>query len=321
MASFTKLESGKWRAFVYRGGVRRTKSFATKALARQWAAREEYVLDNPVEVNSRIMFGDLLDRYAREVSSAKRGGRTEIIRIERLRREPIARIALGDLTTQDFASWRDRRLREVKSASVRRELEQWSAVLSKARREWGLMSNNPLEGMTWPRDSPPRDRLATTAEIDALRLSAGDDLSRATARAFHAWLFAIETGLRAGEIASMLPEHVYIERRFIHLPITKNGTARDVPMSSEAVRLVEALPKFATVFGLSSSQISSLFRKIRDRADVVNLTFHDSRHMAVTRLARVYDVLELARVIGHRDIRMLQRYYNATAEELAKRLD
>jgi len=39
-----------------------------------------------------------------------------------------------------------------------------------------------------------------------------------------------------------------------------------------------------TLFGLSSSQISSLFRKVRDRSGVIDLTFHDSRHLAVNRV-------------------------------------
>ena len=48
--------------------------------------------------------------------------------------------------------------------------------------------------------------------------------------------------------------------------------------------------------------------------------FHDTRHEAITRLAKRLDVLELARVVGHRDPRSLTIYYNETAEQLAKKL-
>ena len=108
MASIKKLESGKWRAQVYRKGARRSKVFASKMAASEWAAREEYLLDNQVEVNSRMPFGDLLDRYGREVSQFKGGARSEIIRIERIRRDRITRCALGDLKAADFADWRRR---------------------------------------------------------------------------------------------------------------------------------------------------------------------------------------------------------------------
>ncbi len=62
-------------------------------------------------------------------------------------------------------------------------------------------------------------------------------------------------------------------------------------------------------------------RRVRDRAKVEGLTFHDSRLTAITRLSKRLDVLALARMVGHSDLRMLQVYYNETAEELAKRLD
>lgn len=319
MASIRKLGNGRYRAEVYRGGVRKSKVHPTRKAAKEWAARQEYVLDHAPEINLRTPFGEVLGRYAQEVSSHKRGWRPETVRIKRIQRDKLAGTAIGDLSVTDFADWRDRRLAEVKPASVRRELEQMSAVLRKARTEWGLMSHNPLDGITWPADSRRRDRIATPEEIERLRLSAGGDLSKRTARTFHAWLFAIETGMRAGEIAGLRPGD--ISGRVAHLPITKNGDARAVPLSQEAVRLLSDLPKADPAFGLTSSQISSLWRKLRDRAGIDDLTFHDSRHMAVTRLARKLNVLELARMIGHRDIRMLQRYYNEDPSEIAKRLD
>lgn len=318
MASIRKLEGGKYRAEVYRNGVRKSKVCPTRKEAKAWAAREEYKLDNAQEVNSRIPFGDILDRYGREVSSQKRGARPEIIRIERLRRDKLARVALGDLSVTDFADWRDRRLREVKPGSVRRELEQMSGVLKRARTEWGLMTHNPLEGLKWPAQSPPRDRLATPQEVEALRISAGEDLTKATARTFHAWLFACETAMRAGEIANLRAEHV--SEKVAHLPMTKNGTARDVPLSTEARRLLEALPPANPLFGLSADQISALWRKLRDRAAVKDLTFHDSRHIAITALAQKVHVLDLARIVGHRDLRQLQTYYNTSAADLADKL-
>ena len=55
-------------------------------------------------------------------------------------------------------------------------------------------------------------------------------------------------------------------------------------------------------------------------AGLENLTFHDTRHEGLTRLARKLDVLDLARMVGHRDPRSLMIYYNATATEIAGRL-
>ena len=59
---------------------------------------------------------------------------------------------------------------------------------------------------------------------------------------------------------------------------------------------------------------------MRDRCQITDLHFHDTRHEACTRLARKLEVLDLARMIGHKDLRSLMIYYNATASELQRGL-
>ena len=76
----------------------------------------------------------------------------------------------------------------------------------------------------------------------------------------------------------------------------------------------------AQVFTVDSQVASTLFSRARIRAKIEDLTFHDSRHDAITRLAQKLNVLQLARMVGHRDIRSLQTYYNETAESMAKLL-
>lgn len=318
MASIRKHGTG-WRAEVARQGVRRSKVLPTRQAAKDWAARQEYLIMHGDKVAATTPFGDVLDRYAREVSPGKRGHRWEAIRLEKLRRDPIAKRPLGALTATDFADWRDRRLAEVAAPSVRREMTLLAAVLTQARKEWGLLTANPMEGVRKPPNAPPRERRVTQDELDRLAHAAGSDLSNATARAFAAFLFAVETAMRAGEILSLTSETVDTARRVARLPRTKNGDAREVPLSSEAVRLWQSLP--GDGFALSAAQLDALWRKVRDRASVSDLHFHDSRHEGITRLSRRLDPLALARAVGHRDIRMLQVYYNESAEDLARRLD
>lgn len=320
MASIRKLKTG-YRAEVARKDVRKSKMFPTRQAAKDWAAREEYKILNADKVIAEMKLGEVFDRYAREVSPGKRGARWEMIRLEKFQRDPISETPLRDLTPDLFGKWRDRRLREVAPASVIREMQLMSAALNAARREWGLIATNPLSDVRKPPKPPARDRLPTDDEIERMRHSAGEDLTKATARAFHAFLFAIETAMRAGEIAGLEWDRVDLNKRVARLIHTKNGRPRDVPLSPEAVRLLEALPYSDPVFGLNSRQLDALFRKLRDRAGVVGLTFHDSRHSAVTRLSKKLDVLDLARMVGHTDIRQLLTYYNESAEDLARRLD
>jgi integrase len=142
----------------------------------------------------------------------------------------------------------------------------------------------------------------------------------AFARVHAAFLLSIETGMRAGEMAGLTWDCIDIDCRVAHLPRTKNGRARDVPLSLEAVRILQALDR-PDVFGMTSPNMSARWVNLRDKAGVSRLGLHDARHEAVTRLSKKLDVLALAKMIGHRDIKMLMTYYDEDAADLARRLD
>ena len=89
------------------------------------------------------------------------------------------------------------------------------------------------------------------------------------------------------------------------------------------VTIIAALPRTdRPVFDLDAGTRDVMWRRIRDATGIPNLRFHDSRAEAIWRLSRPgkLDVLELARVIGHRDPRSLMIYYQADADEIADRL-
>ncbi|WP_250637612.1 tyrosine-type recombinase/integrase [Pandoraea faecigallinarum] len=71
---------------------------------------------------------------------------------------------------------------------------------------------------------------------------------------------------------------------------------------------------------MSTASRDALFRKARDRSQIPDVTFHDTRHEAITRLAKKLQPLDLARMTGHRNISELITYYNATATDIAGRL-
>ena len=321
MASITKHGTG-WRAQVYRAGTRKSKTFQTKRAAQDWATRTEYELDNREEVAAKKNVGDLLERYALEVSPGKRGERWEVIRLRKLKGYPLARVRLGDLSARDIAEFRDLRMTEVSAGSVLREMNLLGSVFTIARKEWKMLGRSPMEDVSKPARPKPRTRLPTDAEFERLEHVAGADLSNATARAFHAFKFGCETAMRAGEIVGLTLENVDLTRRVCHLPMTKNGSARDVPLSRAAVALLEALPPHDPVFNLTTRQIDVLWRKVRDKAAIDGLTFHDSRAYALTKLSRKVDVMDLAKISGHRDLSiLLNTYYREGAESIARRLD
>lgn len=336
MASFAKGKTG-WRAQVAIQGVRESRMFATKGEAVAWAAQRETEIRTEKEtgIQRGRTVEDAFRRYEKEVSVHKRGHEKEAIRLAAIGRMPIddvpfAEWKLADVTPEVLGKWRDRRLNvdKVLGSSVNRDLNLLSHVFSSAVKEWKWIAKSPTTDVRRPADPPPRDRLYSADEIERLCAALGIDVDQAepvestTQRVGIAFLFAIETAMRAGEICALRPEH--ISGRVATLLETKNGTKRAVPLSSRAAALLKLLPapdEGGTVFGVTSGSLDALFRKARTRAMITDATFHDARHLAITRLAKKLGVLDLARMVGHRDLRQLQVYYNESAADMAARLD
>lgn len=300
-----------------------SSTWPTKALADAWKARieAEYHAGRLGQAPRRP-FRDLLDRYAREVSPRKRGARWEQLRLALIARDPIGGVMLPDLSPTDFAAWRDRRLAAVSAASVLREMNLLRHAVTVALDEWRWLGSNPMKGVSRPAKPLARDRLATCEEVERILYCLGYEVDEPAAsvgqRVAVAWLFAVETAMRAGELAGLTAERIDRATAVAHLPMTKNGRRRDVALSPCAIALLEQLP--GGVFNLSGRQIDANWRKAVRKAGVTDLHFHDSRALAITRLARKLDILELARMTGHTDLKMLHIYYRASAEDTAKKL-
>lgn len=113
---------------------------------------------------------------------------------------------------------------------------------------------------------------------------------------------------------------VHLSARYVTLPRTKNGDVREVPLSMRAVDIIKALPEGdGPVFGLDDALRDALWRKTRPLA-LADLHFHDARSEAIWRLSKKLDVLQLARVIGHRDLNSLLIYFRESASDMATRL-
>lgn len=113
-----------------------------------------------------------------------------------------------------------------------------------------------------------------------------------------------------------------IKGRVAHLDDTKNGHERDVPLTKEALRLLSMLPRgsddAALIFQLKSATLDALFRRAKEKLQIVDLHFHDARREALTRLSAKVDGLTLAKISGHRDTRiLLNTYYAPKMEDVA----
>jgi integrase len=333
MATYQK-RGRKWRAIVRKAGVSASASFTTKAEAIAWAVQceKEVVAKTraPGPVIAPVPVVDLFQRYALEVSTAKRGERWETIRLAAYcRRYPVFKKPAHLFTAQDLASWRDARLKSASSATVNRDLNLISGVFTIAIKEWGVpLKGNPVHLIRRPKNPASRDRRVSDDEVRCIAAQAGWDLMSApeTTKQLSAYAFklAIETAMRKGEILSLSWKNVSISGRRAHLAATKNGDSRDVPLSSRALELLGLLTPGKPddrLIPVTSSTLDNSFRKLVRRAELADLRFHDSRHEAITRFAQLMpNVLELSAVSGHRSVQMLKRYYHPNVGDLAAKL-
>lgn len=341
MASIKK-RGASWRALVKKGDTRDSQTFPTKSEATAWAARRQSEIELGIVNSTTKTLRDALEKYRDEESPKKRGARWEQLRLNMFARIiEFSDMPLKNLRSAHLAEWRNDRLKEVSPATVRREMVLLRSVLELARREWGWINVNPIQDVKKPSPPPHRERLISLAERDALVEALGYVPGTVPLIAKHrvamAFLLALETGMRTGELYGLTWDRVFLDQRFVRLqhevvtnvagrdgllPTTKNGESRDVPLSRRAVEILELLPRTGeTCFDVKSTLSDVLFRKAKDLVGVKNLHFHDSRATALTALAKKLNVLDLARMIGHRDIKSLQIYYRESATSIASRLD
>src|SRR5882672_8797797 len=255
MATIRKLR-GRWQAQVRRRGVApRAKSFDTKADAQRWAQdleaeanRSGWVADTRLAEKTTLR--ELLTRYCAEVTPGKRGAVSEASRINSILRCPMSHRTLARLTSADVASYRDERLKSVAAATVVRELNTVSHAIEIATREWGLwLPRNPVKLVRRPPVPRGRTRRFKEGEEEAL-LSACDRGRTPLMKPLI--ILAIETAMRRGELLDLLWEHVDLKRGVAHLPLTKNGDSRDVPLSRRAIETLRQLrtnePRLDRVF-------------------------------------------------------------------------
>lgn len=328
MATIRKLR-GRWQAQVRRRGVPpRAKSFDTKTAAERWATdleaeanRSGWAVDTRAAEKTTLK--ELLTRYRDEVTPSKRGAVSERARINSIVRCPIAHRTLAKLTSADVASYRDERLKTVAPATVIRELNTVSHAIEIASREWGLwLPRNPVKLVRRP--PVPRGRTRRFKEGEENALLTACDRGR-TPLLKPLIVLAIETGMRRGELLDLRWQHVDLKLAVAHLPLTKNGDSRDIPLSRRAVAILQELraedSNRERVFPITGNAVRLAFEHLRVRAGMSDLRFHDLRHEAISRLfEKGLNIVEISAISGHRELKMLQRYTHLRAADLVARL-
>jgi integrase len=205
------------------------------------------------------------------------------------------------------------------NATINRYFASLSACFSKAV-EWGWLERNPCQLVKRERESRGRTRFLDADERERLLEAARES----TNPHLYAWIvLSLTTGGRSSEILGLEWRDFDAKRKTITFHETKNGESRTVPVAGEAL---EILIKRSRVKDIRTNlifpsptdprrhiDVRSAWDVCLKKAGISDFRPHDLRHCAASYLAMSgASLLEIARILGHKSLSMVNRYSHLT---------
>lgn len=349
MAAIRKRGDGQWRAEVARKDartglvIRVSATRTTRAEAEAWAATIELSLRNgtyrgphdPTDPDA-LRLRKLVQRYLLDVTPSKRGATQESNRLKAWLKHPLSDRFADKIEAFEWAAYRDQRLKTiskrgkpVSASTVRHELISISNVLEYARREWSMPVTNHIKTIRLPPAAKGREMSLSRTQYATLleviqRGRNGQTLSAAVE-------IARETGLRKSELLRLTWDDINLEEKALIVRESKNGSLRWVPLTRRAAAVLNELKAGSVDDDLICGQIfkaitaDKLSRVASEAAATEEVgapgfVFHDLRHEAASHLAPLLSVHELAKVLGHKTLQMVLRYYQPKVSDLSRKV-
>lgn len=230
---------------------------------------------------------------------------------------PFFRGKIGEISARSVEQYITLRSRKCSAATIRKEVGVLKHLLNRATKQ-GKISKSPAAGVTMPKLPAGRVRYLQPTELQAV-LEYCPPWIRPVVR------LAVATGMRRGEILGLRWLDVDLLQRQVNLPQTKNGKGRTVYLNEMAMDVFRSLALDAEteanepVFGLDATpeEVSMCFMRACRKAGICDFRFHDLRHTTATWLRqRGVQLDEIAKQLGHSDLRMTQRYAHLGASQI-----
>jgi integrase len=221
--------------------------------------------------------------------------------------KPLAEITKNDLSSF-FAELQQ--TRNICKATVNRYRARLSTVFNYALEEDDI-ARSPLKAIKRHKEKC-RSRCLSVDEINALlkecRASRNKEL-------YHITVIALNTGMRAMEILTLIPSDINLRQKKIVLrrALTKSGESREIPLNKEACHILnECLAACCNNSDgrlFRSRDFSCAFEHAMERAKVELARFHDLRRTFATHLMdKGVAISIISRILGHSSILTTQRY-------------
>ena len=307
------------------GHPTRTATFHRYADARTWAQRMEVTVQEqqyfPERASAQHTFLDCFQRY-REAILPHCSRTLQLNRTIHLRwwEAQLGRLSLAAVRPHHLTQAREQLRQQVGPATANRYFTSLSAVCTVAQREWGWLAANPVHEVT--KLPEPRGRVRFLSEEERERLL---EACQQSVMPYLAPLviLALSTGARRGELLKLTWPDVDFSRQRLTFYHTKNRTPRSVPLGHYALVVIQQWQHqqgtlHGKVFpsgGQADLDCHKAWTTALRRAAINNFRFHDLRHTCASYLAMSgASLLEIADVLGHKTLQMVQRYAHLTEQ-------
>ena len=316
-----------WMSFTCRGKhYRKSTETEDRKLAQRIldkvkgeVAGEKWFEKSPGESKTFRELMDLLTNYSRKNCKSK-----AYISSAKVLEDFFGNYLLSEIDPRLWKQFRDKREKEgVKPATINRDLAAFKRAFGLAcLEEYAWLKSNPVASIKQEKGSTRRDRWISQEEEDTL-------LSHSPSWLTEIVLFALNTGMRRGEILNLTWKAVDLPRRTITVMESKNGEKRTIPMNDAVFTLLKEKGKVRLIgcdwvfhSPLSKSKLFNqalerAFSKCVKKAGIEDLHFHDLRHSFGTRLSQKgMDVLTIKALMGHKTLMMTSRYVHHNVDSL-----
>jgi integrase len=329
-------EGGRNRSLSVHGGL----ALAQKVERKKMSVRDENRhLDVKRDINFRM--SELIDRYWTHYGSKKLSAGREKSVLDGIKSE-LGRMFVREVDGIAVGRWYENLtgVRDLSPGTAVRHFNVMHHMMAKASGIWSKetgINRNPADQVEVRRPDDARDRYLSEDELGRLKRALDEkkyrkgtnDLNKTVHRLRLIVLIAVATGMRASEIFGLLWSDVmYSEGLLAVRAKLKGGKMRYVPMTPE---LASELRQFPVVInedrifppkpGATSGRqrLEGSFEDLLEGAKIRDFRFHDLRHtFASWYMMNGGDLYELAKILGHSNIKMTERYAKLGRQHIAR---
>ncbi len=284
-----------------RKAIGTNKELARNELAdiRARISKGTYLPEN--KVTEKITFRDFSQQYLSRHARINNRSYDDVVDKLNLLNRYFGNLYLSEITREVVENYRIERIKEIKGSTINRHTALIRSCFQRAI-EWGIFyGQNPASGFKKFQESP-KLRFLSIEELERLYSKCHGELLAFVK-------FAVNTGMRRGEILALTWNDVDINTGWIYIRTSKSGKPREVPMNENVRDVLLSLRKLPDKPNIFSSPHRGAFEQAVKRACLKGVSLHTLRHTFASHLAMSsVDIMTVSKLLGHSEISMTMRY-------------